>query len=158
MGLYDFFGKIDSMCYKNIEARYNPNIINTYLYISKAERCLKYNICIHYSIPKGSKLDFTLWCKHIHVRYNQYAIYYVYVVSKHYVVYVCILIKYILYTCKHRYTFQPTCRRLYGGVATVSRIDQILSLLQGSFAKQTYSLIDPTNQSHPIAAYAEAAI
>ena len=45
------------------------------------------------------------------------------------------------------------------GVATVSRIDlniclfcRILSLLLGSFAKETYNLIDPTNQSHPITA------
>jgi len=43
-------------------------------------------------------------------------------------------------------------------VATVSRIDKIiglfcriLSLLQVSFAKETYNLIDPTDQSHPIA-------
>jgi len=43
------------------------------------------------------------------------------------------------------------------GVALVSRIDEIvglvgriLSLIQGSFAKETYSCIDPTNQSHPI--------
>jgi len=43
------------------------------------------------------------------------------------------------------------------GVATVSRIDKItylfcriLSLLRGSFAKETYNFIDPTNQSHPI--------
>jgi len=43
------------------------------------------------------------------------------------------------------------------GVATVSRIDRITgffcrisSLLQGSFAKETYNIIDPTNQSHPI--------
>ena len=42
------------------------------------------------------------------------------------------------------------------GVATVSRIDSItglfcrmLSFLQGSFAKKTYNLIDPTIQSHP---------
>jgi len=43
------------------------------------------------------------------------------------------------------------------GVATVSRIDKMIgvfcrisSLLQGSFAKETYHFIDPTNQSHPI--------
>jgi len=43
------------------------------------------------------------------------------------------------------------------GVATVSRIDSIIglfcrisSLFWGSFAKETYNLIDPTNQSHPI--------
>jgi len=43
------------------------------------------------------------------------------------------------------------------GVATVSRIDKIVclfcrisSLLQVSFAKETYHFIDPTNQSHPI--------
>ena len=43
------------------------------------------------------------------------------------------------------------------GVATVSRIDKITglfgriaSLLQVSFAKETYNFIDPTNQSHPI--------
>jgi len=42
-------------------------------------------------------------------------------------------------------------------VATVSRIDKIiglscriLSLSLGSFAKETYNSIDPTNQSHPI--------
>jgi len=46
------------------------------------------------------------------------------------------------------------------GVAMVSRIDKIiglfcriLSLLRGSFAKETYNFIDPTNQSHPICAY-----
>ena len=43
------------------------------------------------------------------------------------------------------------------GVATVSRIDKIIglfcriaSLLQGSFAKETYNLTDPINQSHLI--------
>jgi len=43
------------------------------------------------------------------------------------------------------------------GVATVSRIDKITglfcrisSILYVSFAKETYNLIDPTNQSHPI--------
>ena len=43
------------------------------------------------------------------------------------------------------------------GVATVSRIDEIIglfcrisSLLSGSFAKETYNFIDPTNRSHPI--------
>jgi len=43
------------------------------------------------------------------------------------------------------------------GVATVSRIDtiiclfcRILFLLLGSFAKETYNFIDPTNHSHPI--------
>ena len=43
------------------------------------------------------------------------------------------------------------------GVATVSRIDKITSLfcriqslLQGSFAIETYNVIDPTNRSHPI--------
>jgi len=45
----------------------------------------------------------------------------------------------------------------YGGVATVSRIDKITglfcriwSLLYGSFAKESYNLIDPTNRNHPI--------
>jgi len=44
-------------------------------------------------------------------------------------------------------------------VATVSRIDKITgmfcrisSLLEGSFAKETYNLIDPTTRSHPIVA------
>ena len=43
------------------------------------------------------------------------------------------------------------------GVATDSRIDKIIdlfcrikSLLQGSFTKETYNFIDPTNPSHPI--------
>jgi len=47
---------------------------------------------------------------------------------------------------------------MWYGVATVSRIDKIMglfcrisSLLQGSFAKENYDLIDPTNPSHPIA-------
>jgi len=46
------------------------------------------------------------------------------------------------------------------GVAIVSRIDTIIRLfcrissrLQGSFAKETYNLIDPTNWSHPICVY-----
>jgi len=46
---------------------------------------------------------------------------------------------------------------MYYGVATVSRIDKIIglfcrisSLLQGSFAKETYNFIDPTNQNQPI--------
>ena len=49
--------------------------------------------------------------------------------------------------------------RLYG-VATVSRIDQIIGLFckifflsYGSFAKETYNFIDPTNRSRPIAAW-----
>jgi len=43
------------------------------------------------------------------------------------------------------------------GVATISRIDKITglfcriwSLLHRSFAKETYNLIDPTNQNHLI--------
>jgi len=43
------------------------------------------------------------------------------------------------------------------GVATVSRIDKlrglfcrILSLVYGSFAKETCNFVDPTTQSHPI--------
>jgi len=43
------------------------------------------------------------------------------------------------------------------GVASISRIDKIIglfcriaSLLWGSFAKETYNFIDPTNISHPI--------
>jgi len=45
----------------------------------------------------------------------------------------------------------------YYGLATVSRIDYIIGLfhriwclLQGSFAKETYNFIDPTDRSHPI--------
>jgi len=48
-------------------------------------------------------------------------------------------------------------RVLFHGVATVIMIDKIiglfcriLSLLQSTFAKETYNLIDPTDQSHPI--------
>jgi len=48
------------------------------------------------------------------------------------------------------------------GVTTVSRIDsiiglfcRILSLLLGSFAKETYNFIDPTNRSHPILTFSE---
>ena len=54
---------------------------------------------------------------------------------------------------RHLYT---RATHLYA-VATVSRIDQttgllcrISSVLQGSFAKETYHFIDPTNRSHPI--------
>jgi len=46
---------------------------------------------------------------------------------------------------------------MWYGVATVSRIDKMIgffcrisSLLYGSFAKETYNLIDTTNQTHPI--------
>ena len=42
-------------------------------------------------------------------------------------------------------------------MATISRIDKIVglfcriaSLFQDSFAKETYNVMDPTNQSHPI--------
>jgi len=48
-------------------------------------------------------------------------------------------------------------RALDYGLATVIRIDKVIglfcrivSLLQGSFAKETYDCIDPTNRSHPI--------
>ena len=48
-------------------------------------------------------------------------------------------------------------RASWYGVATDSRIDKIIglfcrimSLLQGSFTKETYKIIDPTNQSHHI--------
>jgi len=42
-----------------------------------------------------------------------------------------------IYTCRHTYTiYLSVCR--------------MLSLLQGSFTKETYNFIDPTNQSHPI--------
>ena len=50
-----------------------------------------------------------------------------------------------------------TFLHLSDGLATVSRIDKIiglfrrvLSLLKGSFAKETYDFINPINQSHPI--------
>ena len=57
--------------------------------------------------------------------------------------------------CIHmQYTY--ACNTHYG-VATVSRIDKVIglfcriaSLLQGSFAKEAYNLIDLTNQSHPV--------
>ena len=64
-------------------------------------------------------------------------------------------------TCRARICdMPPSCMwhdlSMYG-VATVSRIDWIIglfcrisSLLQGSFAKETYHFIDPTNWSHPI--------
>jgi len=49
------------------------------------------------------------------------------------------------------------CDMIQYGVATVSRIDEIiglfcriLSLLYGPFTKETCNFIDPTNQSHPI--------
>jgi len=66
---------------------------------------------------------------------------------------VCIRMCLRVYVCKHIH--------LYGyGVATVSRIDKIISLfcrisslLWVSFAKETYHFIDPTNQSHPICIY-----
>ena len=61
---------------------------------------------------------------------------------------VCVCV--CVYVCVHT-------QQCHYGVATVSRIDKILglfcrilSLLQGSFAKETYNLIDPANQSHPI--------
>jgi len=61
-------------------------------------------------------------------------------------------------TCIHRDLYiRATCTYIYYGVATDSMIDKIIglfcrimSLLQGSFTKETYNFIDPTNQSHPI--------
>jgi len=51
------------------------------------------------------------------------------------------------------------------GVATVRRIDKIIglscrisSLVQGSFAKETYNLIDPTNRSHPMSVFLSPSI
>ena len=73
------------------------------------------------------------------------------------------------HTCIHIWWTSVTCITLvfsihvytYAyGVATVSRIDSIIglfcrisSLSSGSFAKETYNFIDPTNQSHPIYEY-----
>jgi len=61
-----------------------------------------------------------------------------------------------MYESCHAYEYGMSDRKGYG-VPTVSRIDKsiglfckLLSLLSGSFAKETYSLIDPTNRSHPI--------
>ena len=66
---------------------------------------------------------------------------------------------YIYDICMYAYIHVHTQKQTYG-VATVSRIDKItglfcsiLSLLQGSFAKETYNCIDPTNQSHPIVSH-----
>jgi len=51
----------------------------------------------------------------------------------------------------------PYVARKCYGVATISRLLKIiglfcrdLSLLYGSFAKETYNLKEPTNRSHPI--------
>ena len=63
-------------------------------------------------------------------------------------------------TLQHTATLRvATVPFLSYGVATVSRIDRIiglfckiLSLLQGSFAKETYNNIDPTSRSHFISA------
>ena len=59
-----------------------------------------------------------------------------------------------------RYMLVCTQRHVYVmdyGVASVNRIDKIIGLfcrilsrLQGSFAKETYNLIEPTNRCHPI--------
>jgi len=60
----------------------------------------------------------------------------------------------------HELSSQFWKRYVWYGVATVSRIDKIiiiislfcriLSLLLGSFAKETYDFKEPTNRSHPI--------
>ena len=57
------------------------------------------------------------------------------------------------------YEMQMRCRSLYG-VTLVSRVDTIIglfckiALLKRQYsAKETYSLIDPTNRSHPIYIY-----
>ena len=64
---------------------------------------------------------------------------------------------YVMYTHVNIHLQNRSCHSFMYGVATVSRIDKIiglfcriLSLLQGSFAKETYDFIDPTNRSHPI--------
>ena len=58
-------------------------------------------------------------------------------------------------TLQHTPRYNQQCTVIIYGVATVSRIDQIIglfcriaSLLYVSFAKETYNFIDPTNCSH----------
>jgi len=66
----------------------------------------------------------------------------------------------ITYTLDYLHKFSVLRTQVFSityGVATVSRIDQIIglfcrisSVLEGSFAKKTSNFIDPTNRSHPI--------
>jgi len=71
---------------------------------------------------------------------------------------VCIFIRAHTHTHTHTQYIRNIFTSTYGAVATVSRIDKIIglfcriaSLLQGSFVKETYNFIHPTNQSQPIA-------
>ena len=88
-----------------------------------------------------------------------YVCMYVYVTCIYVWVHVCIerqiepqIFVHVCIICVH------VCTYVYGhGVATISRLLKIIglfcrisSLLQGSFAKETYDFKEPTNRSHPI--------
>ena len=69
---------------------------------------------------------------------------------------VAVLCLFVLLCVRGRYTEVLFMRY---GVATISRLLKIIglfcriaSLLQGSFAKETYNFKEPTNRSHPIVA------
>jgi len=75
-------------------------------------------------------------------------------------VWVCIYmyIYIYIYTCIYIHALHAVVYlQIPYGVAMVSRIDQITGLIyrilyieSGSFAKEAYTLIDPTKRSHPI--------
>jgi len=69
-----------------------------------------------------------------------------------YVLRLCVCMYVYVHVCMHVYVF-----RYRYGVATISRLLKIIglfcrisSLLQGSFAKETYNFKELTNRSHPI--------
>jgi len=100
--------------------------------------CIYVYIYIHIYI-------YTYICTHTYVHINIYICTYIYI---H--LYLYDVSKYIR-ICLHTYTY---------GVATISRLLRIMglfcriqSLLQGSFAKETYNFKEPTNRSHPIFMY-----
>jgi len=73
--------------------------------------------------------------------------------------YICI------YTYTYMYAYIYVCIHICYGVATISRLlkiiglfCRILSLVYGSFAKETYNFKEPTNRSHPIYTYMHVCI
>ena len=72
--------------------------------------------------------------------------------------YACILLSELFHVTRSLYIYMQTYTRsiIHYGLATVNRLLKIISLfcripslLQGSFAKETYNFKEPTNRSHP---------
>jgi len=138
--------------------------IHVYIYIYMYTRVCVFlmYICIFVYVYMYT---YTYTCIHIHIYIHICIFSYVYVYIYMYLyTYICIYVYiYIYIETKTTNTrificiLTGRCISLYMyGMASVSKIDKIiglfcriLSLWWGSFAKETYNFIDPTDQSHP---------